>query len=142
MKLIDVMIQVNDHRNGNYCGRCGGIHIADFIDLEPHVLPEPRCTLRGERFSIHRKPFTIRGHSHWVGNWCWDSIMLTWPDAASLIAHVLSQRWREHQVWGIDCARGDACIRLSERVSAGEVVAAGEWLRAMQRARVFSEVRS
>lgn len=119
-RTISVMLCVNNPDNGNYCGRCAGIHIDDFLDLDPRVLPEPRCTLNDGYFRIHRRRFPIHSHQSWVGNWCWDAVEMTHEDVAALVALCLSQRWKDDlepvgiSVWGIDCAHGDPAIRLAD----------------------------
>lgn len=139
MKPIDIMICVNSPRNGTYTGRCAGIEICDFIDLDPRVLPEPPCVLRPEKFSIHRCHIPLIGHQSWVGNWCWDCIRVDPEDAALLISAVLSESYSSPTkyvsnsvcVWGFDSAHGDSGIALSRDRDHGEEITPARVLAAI-----------
>lgn len=135
-KLIDVMICVNNPDNGNYAGRLAGLNIHDFIDLEPVVLPEPRCTIGDGYFSVHRCRVGVYGYQQWVGNWCWNSIRVTREDAALLVSRMLSETYTDGagkpwKVWGIQSAHGDAAIALADRLTAGDTITATDVLGAM-----------
>lgn len=116
MIYLSVMICVNNPHNGLFCGRIAGLEISDFLHLEPRVLPEPRCTLRGGYFSVHRHKVPIFSHQSWVGNWCWDAVSMKGLGGAALIAHLLSQHVSDEafKVWGFDRADGEAAIELMQ----------------------------
>jgi hypothetical protein len=128
MKPIDLMVCVNDYRNGAYAGRCAGLHISDFLHLDPRVLPEPRCTLTARTFSIHRTKIPILNCTDWVGNWCWNSIRIDVEDAAVLIAAALNEKINGHPdkepiwAWGFEEAQGDSGIGLSNAREASEPI--------------------
>lgn len=137
MNTIDVMLCVNNPNNGAFCGRCCAVQIADFIELDARVLPEPRCHFGDGYFGIHRRHFQYKSCTDWVGNWCWDLIRVTPDVAAYLIEVLLDQKWKHPHlgdsfvnVWGFDSADG-AAIALMKRHAAKKPISRAQILRAM-----------
>jgi len=136
MKPIDVMLCVND-RNGMFCGKLAGVQIQDFLQIDCAEIPERGCSFGDTYFSIHRQKFAILSHANWVGNWCWDSVRMTAPEAARFIAFLLAQRGKvkdkSYAVWHIDCAHGEAAIAIMEKHNQLEASSADEVLEAMKK---------
>jgi hypothetical protein len=139
VKPIDVMLCVNDGRNGLFCGKLAGIDIHDFLQIDCAEIPERGCSFHDSDgyFSVHRKKFRYRGHTSWVGNWCWDSVRMEAAESARFIAFLLSQRGKfksdePYAVWHIDCAHGEAAIAIMEKHSRLEAISADEVLAAMK----------
>lgn len=119
MKTVSIMLCVNNPDNGMYAGRCAGIEFDDFMELEPIILPEPRCTLRPGAFSIHHCSVKAISHQLWVGNRCWDAITVSALDAARILTAALNAKWDGLYLWGIDRAKGDAAIAMMDERAAG-----------------------
>ena len=92
MKNWDVMIACNDHRNGHFCGRADAFQMVPRGSHDASMeLDGPPVAIRFEReycrrtgvnhfVRIANNKFAIRSHSEWVGNWCWDSVMMSRDD--------------------------------------------------------------
>ena len=107
MRIL-VMLCCNHYRNGVFNGRLCGVDFG-------HELLEVVCSdLRGDRMryswsemtqgsgKIHlkgHKEFCFSGHREWVGNWCWDGVMMSLTEAARLANHLKTLHW-----WHCDAA--------------------------------------
>lgn len=118
---VSIDVSCNDPDNGNFVGkftmlqvRCGD------IDLE---FEGPWPQSRGMSFSVNngkaqigRIKVPILGYGNWVGNWCWDSISVKWPDALRIIEH-LGKRTEWHCAGGVCelCDAFDARRKISPK---------------------------
>lgn len=108
---VVIMLACNDPNNGVHTGRCDAIEIlTDWQDSDPLLKLEGaawRCSLvadtdrvwpDGERFEgiLHFGKLSLpwRDAKSYVGNWCWDAVVVPVSDAARLIATLWqSPRW-------------------------------------------------
>lgn len=134
--MIDVMVQINNPRNGSPASRIGGICISGVIDLEPMVLPEPCYSIDDNKIGIHRFRVPYAYKTPWVGNWCWDSLRMKPRYAAQLIAGCLAERCEDYPLWGIQSATGEAMIELADKHRDGKTVTADMILAAWAADRV------
>lgn len=96
--LIQVAFCCNDHRNGNFTGRFDAIYFyhpsGEPVKIEGG---ENAVSFSGRGVKVCRKTFRCRGHTQWVGNWCWDAVWMTPDDAAQLINYLRTLGgWRAH----------------------------------------------
>lgn len=87
--FIDVMLCVNDYRNGAFTGLCSGLAIGCPLALDlqsPYLARHLRCEIDKHCVTLglnHRYPHF--GHRGWVGNWCWDQVRLTVAAATDML---------------------------------------------------------
>jgi len=130
--MKSLMICVNNPDNGVYRGRLAWLRVDDFMDLEPTVFPEPRCTLKGNTFSVHRCTMKFKSHAQHIDDSCCDVISVSDQDAARLVASMLAVKRRDDFIWRIGSAYGEAAIGLSHRRRSVQTIAAAEVLAAME----------
>lgn len=104
ISLIPVMLCINDPNNGLGEGRVRAIEVGSrergdlFLSFETDD-PGPVCRLRFEdstavRVRISRHEYPIEAYRQWVGNWCWDCVLMR-PRAVARLLNDLyaAQRW-------------------------------------------------
>lgn len=85
---------------GIQTGRIEAVHFRGiddtYLELSAGIWPLSACP----RFSrldgfvrISRRKFPIIGYSTWVGNWCWDSVSVTFEVGADLLNYLKSLGW-------------------------------------------------
>lgn len=109
-------VACNDADNGNFAGRIEAFQIerkGDRIDLELTGGRAPRLTaLEPNRFRAFRHVFGHSGWNTWVGNWCWDRLRVSVPDAALFL--YLGRRYG----FTVDGCVGQAAISLDNLIDA------------------------
>lgn len=104
MKLFTVMLCVNDPDNGAFTGRVHSIEVDhELISLEGPIeevdedlVATTEVVLGKGSITIGGELFQHRGHSNWVGNWCWDAVMMTPMVTLSLLNHLKRLGWGCH----------------------------------------------
>jgi len=89
MKL-SLDLAANDYRNGQPSGKTDRIEIEDFLQMEG---PSVSCTIDRNKLEIDGLHFNLKGYRTWVGNWCWDSVLLESAHVAKIINHLLNKSW-------------------------------------------------
>lgn len=80
----------NNPSNGMFAFGFDGIWIGTEAQLEgPQVGMAP---LPHNRVRIGHCIFTHRGWQEWVGNWCWDALLIDEPDR--LVAYLRKRGWQ------------------------------------------------
>ena len=75
-------------------GKLDAIEFGDVLKLESAFIPDPNVVCRivsnGPEMQIRvgRKTFPIKQYSYWVGNWCWDSILVDDKTATEILAYI------------------------------------------------------
>lgn len=103
--LVKLMLAVNDPDNGDFSGQVRAVEVVDrrggdiYIGLESSFWDwAPPCRLWPEgELQIGRRRFPILGHLSWVGNWCWDLVIVTAWTAARIFNWLRLQGY-----WSID----------------------------------------
>lgn len=135
--MINVMVAINNPRNGMPSNRISGIDIEGFLYIDSAVYPDPRCTIGSNWIRLHAKRFRFSGSKSWVGNWCWDSLSMTETECAAMLAHCINFRAASgHPFWAVDCAHGEAAIAIADKARAGVPVTAEEIVEAMKAEKV------
>lgn len=96
------LLCVNDPANGEPSGRIAGIELCGDgttrLDLEPCKYPEPRFRWvqrkAEKRIRISGREFPYLGSKSWVGNWCWDAVVMSPSVAADLLNHLRTEGWQ------------------------------------------------
>lgn len=104
---VKLMLCVNDPDNGSFRGRVRAVEVIDWkvadvhIGLECRFLDwEPACQIRSEgKLQLSRRRFDILQHRTWVGNWCWDQVIVTAWTAAQIFNWLRLQGY-----WTMDVA--------------------------------------
>lgn len=95
---IHIDFACNDPDNGNYVGKFHMLQVrAGDIDME---FDGPCYQSDGITFSvgadriarIGRIKVYTHSYQNWVGNWCWDSIAVAWPDMLKVINYLGRQQ--------------------------------------------------
>ena len=88
----------NDPDNGVFAGKAAFASLTwhgILCELEHPSWPDGiRFTELPDAIRIHRKVFKITGTKEWVGNWCWNSYRLAWPEYRRLIRTLAANGWR------------------------------------------------
>jgi hypothetical protein len=95
MPIID--FACNDPDNGMFAGEvwCASVTKSGVgCDLEtdfgrPFTFSELPGAIR-----LHRRVFKITGSKEWVGNWCWNSYRLEYPEYKRLLITMAEHGWR------------------------------------------------
>jgi len=102
MKHIMVMLAVNDHRNGDHVGRLRAIKFSQrgestpLLALDSYYLNSdgsrvyPACSYNQQtkRVQIGARRFEVMTYFNWVGNWCWDAVIVQ-PEVAARLFNYL-----------------------------------------------------
>jgi hypothetical protein len=122
-EMITVMLCVNDPANGMDTGRVSNINIsmsADGIELEGcepgprwSIVTKMRGPIRTAKVRISRRTFNISSHQNWVGNWCWDAVMMPIDEVVRLLNYL-----RDSGEW--QCTRAET--RFFERFKSGKAI--------------------
>jgi hypothetical protein len=92
--VVEVSLQVNGDQ-GMPQGYLGSVHFdTDGIELESKYLDHGPVFRRvnKHRIRVGRKTFHVFSYGTWVGNWHWDSAIMSRSEAKRLIDHLI--------VWG------------------------------------------
>ena len=91
MKL-QVMLAVNDHKNGLHMGEVDCIEVEDILVIEG---PPVSCSSNGYKLELlDGQYYNLKGYQTWVGNWCWDCAWLESIHVAKMVNHLLeNKRW-------------------------------------------------
>ncbi len=95
MKLAQVMLCCNDHRNGLFIGRLVAIELLGLSLAHDDFIDGCAVSFLGDnRIRISRRIFTYSGQREWVGNWCWNAITMVPLEAKRLLRYL-----RETGAW-------------------------------------------
>lgn len=68
------------------------------LELRACIWPPSACPrfsrLSDSRIRISRREFPVLGYKEWVGNWCWDEVLLPPSDGADLLNYLKSIGWQ------------------------------------------------
>lgn len=108
--MIHLHIACNNPDNGTRTGRVESIRFFGADDVDPMLMLNGgplRCRLWHSAKS--RKPRFLRlGHipairvvsyTTWVGNWCWDSALVSDADAAKVANYLRKRGWQNEGGW-------------------------------------------
>ena len=74
MSTIGIMLAVNSPDTGVHTGQVRYIHIGDLMEMEG---PPLVCRVeKGRLLRLGEELFQHDGYRNWVGNWCWDRVVL------------------------------------------------------------------
>lgn len=100
-----IHLACNDWRNGNSLGQIRAIQLCAIkpfsvaLSLENQF--EPPATIafsvQGDVVRIGRKRFHIQNYRRWVGNWCWDSIVVDNEIAAEILNHLCGMKLHDQK---------------------------------------------
>lgn len=101
----EIMLAVNDYRNGNFLGRVEKVELISrdssdiALELENHFSPPATIAfaVKGNKARIGRKMFAIKGYATWVGNWCWDAILVDAETAAAILNYLSSLKLHDQR---------------------------------------------
>ena len=142
--MIDVMLNVNDHRNGIAMGWIEAVHIDDLIQLDGPGCWDDEDEEKAQagdldglvKFEANRTTVTIGGatfryrrYFEWMGNWCWDMAQMDAPTVLELLNHLKRLGWDCNEAESSLFARwrelGDLTMEDLERAGM-EVVKGGQ----------------
>jgi hypothetical protein len=88
---MQLMLAVNDHRNGNHTGQVDQVEVDDLIYLEG----EPVSCNVNERqnLEVDNLRFYLENYNTWVGNICWDCATLESADIAKIVNYLRLIGW-------------------------------------------------
>jgi len=93
-----LMLCVNDHRNGVFTGRCRSISLADpdHLTIEsPWLDSALKCRLDYGVFGLGKSALWPHdGLQEWVGNWCWNAVVVEPETAAHVINFAVRRGYR------------------------------------------------
>lgn len=126
-ELLNIMLLVNDDRNGHATGYVEAMHIYgasdNLLELDGpgHRISWPRGNgIWTEFVRLGRRKFPIWSYQQWVGNWCWDQICVVPITAAGIVNLALQ--------WGWDCHCGESVLfeqyERKEHITAEHLLAA------------------
>ena len=87
---MQLMLAVNDPRNGAHTGQVDQVEIDDLIYLEGEPVS---CGTDGYSLEIDGLRFNLKGYGVWVGNMCWDCATLESVHVAKIVNHLRSLGW-------------------------------------------------
>lgn len=94
---VQLMLCVNDVNSGNPTGHVSILEVTseNLVLSGDYLYDDANPTFRlldaPLRIRVGRRVFPIQGYAAWVGNWCWDEVLMQREDARKLIAHVLKR---------------------------------------------------
>lgn len=115
LPMFMVMFACNLAENGMFSGVCAGINVGvgkttcaldlgggEFNEEFECVGPKFEHTAVGVK--LGEREFPSQGYQEWVGNWCWNAVMMRAADVADLVIHALSLK-----CFAIEGASGPLC---------------------------------
>lgn len=99
----------NDERNGVETGYCESIRIQSFSNnceyierchIDGDSSHKIKCSITGKVLKLGRLKISIRTHTKWFGNWCWDACTISWKDTKRVIRYL-----KKNKYWYLDDAR-------------------------------------
>jgi len=121
--LVRLHLCVNDPANGEFSGLCREITLDDceLLTLEsPYFDRHLRCAIERTYFRLGKSHcWQHHGHQTWIGNWCWDAVLVSPACAADVLNFCIRRRYRWTVAGGI----------VLRRLEAGEKIEAGDLLR-------------
>jgi len=95
VKLITLMLAVNDHRNGMPDGLCRAASLSDpeLLSLEsPHIGRHLRFAAGPDWLHLGRhRAWPHYGEIPWPGNWCWNAYRMDPGDCAGLLNFLVAK---------------------------------------------------
>ena len=95
---------------------------ADDMEFDGPCYQSDGIRLRVERGFAYVGRIKVRclSYQSWVGNWCWDSIAVAWPDALKIINYLGRQK---AQGWHMSCGPDTLFDAFNER----HAITPAEW---------------
>jgi hypothetical protein len=114
---IWVDVACNNPDNGIFVGKFHMMSVragADDLDFEgPWSQYDGVTFLAMEKFArIGRIRVPIHAYKQWYGNWCWDSIAVSWPDMLKIVNYLGNNRKRG---WHMTNGPDDLFTAFNER---------------------------
>lgn len=102
---IELMLNTNDPDNGNWLGKLHGLAIGTQLSIDAIIIgAECRVTIEERHVRIGRCRVPFTSYCKWVGNWCWNSVVVSAADAAKVLNHVRSLTHRGEAKYSIESA--------------------------------------
>lgn len=87
---LRIMLAVNNPDNGVHSGYLRAVDFADLLSVWAYdnAMTCRLETIGVDRIRIGRRRFPILRYSTWVGNWCWDAVLVDGNVANAIAEHV------------------------------------------------------
>ena len=107
--MIHLHIACNDYRNGIHTGQVESIQFFGADDVDPMLMLNGNRLVCGILYSMkgrerylrlgHLSAVEILSYTTWVGNWCWDSALVSDADAAKVANYLRKRGWQNEGGW-------------------------------------------
>lgn len=124
---IRIDVACNDPDNGNFIGKFHMLQVTagdDDMEFEGPLYQSDGITfsVKDGRARFGRIRVPILQSKDWVGNWCWNSVWVRWPDALKVINYLGKQTV---QGWHMSCGPE----LLYDAFNARREITPAEWKR-------------